>query len=111
MTDKLVTMDTIKYIQMQLNSRITVGTVRIDAPTLYVALEEFKAAQKRVGVLETALEALVEIEALGLPGGYINFFPEDDTFHCTYCYSHWLPGETERHDDGCPVLVAKQLLK
>jgi hypothetical protein len=62
--------------------------------------------------LRDALAALVDAEAHGTPGGYIGVDPSGETHdrHCTYCYTFWRMGEPERHDDDCPVAVARVLL-
>jgi hypothetical protein len=81
---------------------------RADLEAWATEREELREANAR---LLAALAALVNVEALGVPGGYIESFPDEEAFNCTYCYSRWLPGEPERHDDDCPVAAARELLE
>lgn len=80
----------------------------IDIPALLAHIRAQDAANAR---LRDALEAMVDAEAHGIPGGYIGVDPSGETNdrHCTYCYTSWRYDEPERHDDDCPVAVARAL--
>ncbi len=75
-------------------------------------LAHIRAQDAENARLRDALAALVDAEAHGTPGGYIGVDPSGETHdrHCTYCYTFWRMGEPERHDDDCPVAVARALL-
>lgn len=112
-----VTMDAIKYLESRLPPGIE-GDTLVDGGTLAIAIGEFDAAQKRadalaaeVARLRAAVVALVDAEAHGIPGGYINMYPDETDRYCTYCFTSWRMGEPERHDDDCPIAAARRALE
>jgi len=69
------------------------------------------AAEAEVARLRAAVVALVDAEAHGIPGGYINMYPDETDRYCTYCFTSWRMGEPERHDDDCPIAAARRALE
>jgi len=60
MTDKLTTMDAIKYLKHALTSSPSSLTVRIDKGMLQLALDEFEDAQRRANAWRKACKATQE---------------------------------------------------
>jgi hypothetical protein len=112
MTDQLLPPDDLRAIEARAENWQDLNLDFLAFQDIPALLAHIRAQDAALARLRDALAALVDAEAHGTPGGYIGVDTGGETHdrHCTYCYTFWRMGEPERHDDDCPVAVARALL-
>lgn len=84
------------------NTDVVIAAALDDVTALLAALD---AAQARSLELERALHGMLDLTPER--DGYEELDDDEHTVWCRYCWGHWEMGETEDHDDNCPVVIAR----